>query len=49
MSDIPFHPTAIGRDFYDRSVPELVRQLSGLNVLLERLLARLDAGREGRR
>ena len=48
VSDIPFHQTAMGRDFYDRNLPELVRQVTRLNDLLERLLARLDEGREDR-
>jgi hypothetical protein len=48
VTDIPFHQTAMGRDFYDRNVPELVRQIVRLNELLERLLARVDAGGQDR-
>ncbi len=42
MSEIPFHQTKIGRDFLDRTMPELVRQLARLNELLERLASRLE-------
>ena len=42
MNDVPFHQTRMGRDFYDRTVPELVRQLTRLNELLERVVAALD-------
>ena len=48
VSDIPFHQTAMGRDFYDRNLPELLRQVTRLNELIERLLARLDADLEDR-
>jgi hypothetical protein len=48
VSDIPFHQTPIDRDFFDRNLPELVRQTFLLNELVERPLARLDAEREGR-
>ena len=41
MSNIPFHRTRMGQQFYDKTMPELVRQISRLNDLLERLLARL--------
>ena len=44
-NDTPFHQTRMGQQFYERTVPELVRQLERLNELLERLLA----GREGSR
>jgi len=42
MNDIAFHQTRMGRDFYDRTVPELVRQLARLNELLERVVAALE-------
>ena len=48
VSDIPFHQTAMGRDFYDRNRPELVRQVTRLNDLLQRLLAQRDQGRDNR-
>ena len=37
MSDTPFYRTAMGRAFYERDVPALVRELSRLNDLLARL------------
>ena len=53
MSDTPFHQTAMGRDFYERTVPALVREISRLNDLLARLAERQaehpvveDSGRE---
>ena len=42
MSDIPFHRTVMGRDYYDRTLPELVRQITRLNDLVERLVAHLE-------
>ena len=38
MSDVPFYRTVMGQRFYDHTIPELVRQLTRLNALLERLL-----------
>ncbi|MBN2717049.1 MAG: hypothetical protein JXX14_14455 [Deltaproteobacteria bacterium] len=38
MSDTPFYQTRIGRTFFDHTMPELVRQLSQLNVLLQQLI-----------
>ena len=38
MSDIPFYRTRIGQQFYDRTMPELVRQITRLNDLLENSL-----------
>jgi len=53
MSETPFHQTAMGRDFYERTVPALVREISRLNDLLARLVERQaerpvaeDPGRE---
>ena len=40
MSETPFHQTAMGRDFYERTVPALVREISRLNDLLARLAER---------
>ena len=37
MSGLRFHETRMGRTFFERDVPELVRQLARLNELLERL------------
>jgi hypothetical protein len=42
MNDIPFHQTRMGREFYDRTMPELVRQVGRLNELLERLVVALE-------
>jgi hypothetical protein len=43
MSDIPFHQTAMGRDFFDRTVPALVEQLTRIADLLEKLASRQGA------
>jgi methyl coenzyme M reductase subunit C-like uncharacterized protein (methanogenesis marker protein 7) len=40
MSGTPFHMTRIGRVYYEHTLPELVRQLTRLNDLLERLIDR---------
>ena len=40
MSDIPFHQTPMGRDFFDRTMPELVKQLARIAALLEKLTER---------
>lgn len=37
MGDAPFHQTRMGRQFYERQVPELLRQLARLNDNLEHL------------
>jgi len=36
--EIPLHKTAMGRDFFDRNMPALVKQLSRLNDNLEKLI-----------
>ena len=36
----PFYRTDMGRQYYDKTVPDLVRQLERLNQLLERLVER---------
>jgi len=36
--EIPLHKTAMGRDFFDRNVPALVKQLTRLNDNLEKLI-----------
>ena len=40
MSETPFHQTAMGRDFYERTIPALVREISRLNDLLAKLVDR---------
>ncbi len=42
MSDPRFFQTRMGRTFYEATMPELVRQLTRLNELLERLADHLD-------
>ena len=37
-----FYKTRMGRDFFDRTMPDLVRELSRLSEQLERLIERLD-------
>lgn len=46
MSDIAFHQTAMGRQFFERTVPELVRELERLNANLERLAAAMERAPE---
>jgi hypothetical protein len=36
---VEFYQTAMGRDFYERTMPGLVRELARLNALLEKLVA----------
>ena len=38
MSETPFFKTRMGQQFYDRTMPALVKQLERLNELLERLV-----------
>ena len=38
MNGTPFHQTAMGRAFYERDVPALVRELARLNDLLTKLV-----------
>jgi len=40
VSETPFYQTAMGRDFYERTMPALVRELARLNALLEKLVER---------
>jgi len=42
MSETPFYKTRMGQVFYERTMPELVKQLERLNDLLERLLRQHD-------
>lgn len=37
---VEFFQTRMGRQFYEGTMPELVRQIARLNELLERLVAR---------
>ena len=50
MSEPQFFQTRLGRQYYEATVPNLVRQIARLNDLLERLVERLEKGeakREG--
>lgn len=38
MSGAPFHSTRMGQRYYEHTLPELVRQLTRLNDLLEKAL-----------
>ena len=38
MSDTPFFRTQMGHRFFEHTMPELVRQITRLNDLLERVL-----------
>lgn len=38
MSGVPFHSTRMGQRYYEHTLPELVRQLTRLNDLLEEAL-----------
>ncbi len=38
MNDVPFRATRMGQRFYERTLPELVRQITRLNELLEKLV-----------
>ena len=35
--EVPFHLTGMGRQFFERTMPDLVRELSRLNDNLEKL------------
>jgi len=39
VNGTPFHQTTMGRAFYERDVPALVRELTRLNDLLAKLVA----------
>jgi hypothetical protein len=43
MSETPFFKTRMGQRYYERTVPQLVEQISRLNELLERLVRQLEA------
>ena len=42
MNETPFYKTRMGQRFYERTVPELVKQLERLNEILERLVNRQE-------
>lgn len=42
MTEVPFHATRMGRQFYEHTLPELVRQLQRLNEVLGRLAEALE-------
>ena len=44
MSEPKFFQTRMGHRFYETTVPELVRQITRLNELLERLVERKGQG-----
>jgi hypothetical protein len=49
MSETPFFKTRMGQRYYERTMPELVEQISRLNELLEQLVRQLDpTGEEDR-
>jgi len=43
MSEVQFFQTRMGQRFYESTMPELVRQLTRLNDLLERIVTKVDA------
>jgi hypothetical protein len=43
MNDAPFHTTRMGATFYEKTMPELLRQITRMNDLLERLATALEA------
>ena len=47
MDETPFYKTRMGQQFYERTMPELVKQLDRLNDLVEKLIDRLESEREG--
>ncbi len=40
MSETPFYKTRMGHQFYERTMPALVKQLERLNDILDRLVDR---------
>ena len=42
MSETPFYKTRMGQQFYDRTMPAMVKQLERLNDILERLVDRQE-------
>ncbi len=48
MSETPFFKTRMGYQFYERTMPALVKQLERLNDLLERLVPKIEQETGGR-
>ena len=46
MNETPFFKTAMGRDFFDRNVPALLKQLTRLNDNLEKLIKQNEEKKE---
>ena len=44
MSEPKFFQTRMGRQFYEHTMPELVRQLERLSEMLERLTKQRESG-----
>ncbi len=42
MSETPFFKTRMGQQFYERTMPALVKQLERLSNVLERLVAKRE-------
>jgi len=42
MPEIQFFQTCMGQRFYEHTLPELVRQITRLNDLLERIVGKFD-------
>ncbi len=42
MNETPFYKTRMGHQFYERTMPALVKQMERLNELLERLVDRQE-------
>jgi len=43
MNETQFFQTAMGRNFYERDIPALVKEVGRLNSLLERLIEKQSA------
>ena len=48
MSDVPFYLTKAGRQYYEVTMPELVRQLNRLNDLLALAIETADKKKDAR-
>ena len=46
MNETPFFMTRMGQRFYEHTMPELVRQITKLNELLERLVTAQERPQE---
>ena len=42
MDEVPFYKTAMGRDFYERRVPQLILAIQRLAAVLERIDERAE-------